>query len=591
MKIKKIHIEKFRGISSEIDIDLTDDKGCSVSTVIYGDNGCGKSSIIDAIEFNTQGLIEHSQSIINPTRPSVISYQVADKEVSLPNTKIYFDDGRFFDRKVTCEIELKEKDGEVVRQVKYGMTPVKSLQGFNISSFVFRRNDLYRFISAPDEQKQVLLWKYFFIRAKKDFNEQGDAEESIIREKYVELKNKRREAIKRLANELGVAIDEIPVDPKSFETYVSTSGRFFRPRKFYPKNSLAYRTNSTIPESFRVAHELQILIKSLNGEIAKLNKTNSAKKAAPTSIPVSISPYLDKASKYLSAAFIQISNATFVHSIEISIGKQSATSLSLKVILKNGVKTSPQNIFSEANLDLLILLLYVSIFRVAQEYGQSNVLVLDDILQSVDSTIRTKFVDYLLTELKMTQFIITVHDKLWLNQLRVLFQRHSHKLKEFHVLNWDFQNGPNLMEVNFPKSDDSLKKAIETNNPLIVASLTGVFLERICQRLSVHMSISLHRKNDDKYTLGELWPGIYKILKKTALKSIVDNINHLLFIRNFIGCHYNEWAESLSDMEIHSFAHSVQELYENVFCTNCLSWLTKKDKIYTCNCEQLKSIN
>lgn len=81
MKIKTIHIEKFRGIPSEIDINLTDDKGDSVSTVIYGDNGCGKSSIVDAIEFNTQGLIEHSQSIQNPTRPSVLSYQVANREV------------------------------------------------------------------------------------------------------------------------------------------------------------------------------------------------------------------------------------------------------------------------------------------------------------------------------------------------------------------------------------------------------------------------------------------------------------------------------------------------------------------------------
>lgn len=98
------------------------------------------------------------------------------------------------------------------------------------------------------------------------------------------------------------------------------------------------------------------------------------------------------------------------------------------------------------------------------------------------------------------------------------------------------------------------------------------------------MNISLHRKSDDKYTLGELWPGIFKILKKTPMQLDVENINHLLFIRNFIGCHYNEWAESLSDMEVQSFAHSVQELYEKVFCTNCLNWLTKKDKIYSCNC-------
>ena len=54
MKISYIHIEHFRGIPTEINIDLTDGQGIPVSTIIYGDNGSGKSSIVDAIEFNTQ---------------------------------------------------------------------------------------------------------------------------------------------------------------------------------------------------------------------------------------------------------------------------------------------------------------------------------------------------------------------------------------------------------------------------------------------------------------------------------------------------------------------------------------------------------
>lgn len=588
MKISYIHIEHFRGIPTEINIDLTDGQGLPVSTIIYGDNGSGKSSIVDAIEFNTQGLIEHSPSIQNPTRPSALSYQVHNREIILPITKIIFDNGQMFQRKVTCDIESKEKNGELIRKIKYGMFPTKPINSFDVSSFVFRRNDLYRFISAPDEQKQVLLWKYFFIRAQKDFSEQGEAEEKIQQEKYIELKQRRREYIKSLAEELGVTIEQIPLDPKSFDNFVANSAKFFKPKKFFPKNTKAYKAYTVIPEKFRATHELEILIKSVNKDISAINKEKAAKKLEIPSIPVNINPYLDKASKYLSDGFKQISNVDFVSSIEVRIGKQSATSLSVVVILKNGRKTSPQTIFSEANQDLLILLLYVSIFRVAQEYGQSNVLVLDDILQSIDATIRTKFVDYLLRELKTTQFIITVHDKLWLNQLRVLFQRHSHKLKEYHVLNWDFYNGPNLIEVNFPKGDDSLNKAIQTNNPLIIASITGVFLERICQKLSISLNISIHRKIDDKYTLGELWPGIFKILKKTKLQQHVENINHLLFIRNFIGCHYNEWAESLSDTEIMSFANSVQELYKGVFCIECLSWVTKSDKEYICNCRKLE---
>ena len=119
MKIKTIHIEKFRGVSSEININLTDEKGTPVSTIIYGDNGCGKSSIIDAIEFNTQGLIEHSQSIQNPTRPSMLSYQAKDKETDLPRTDLLFEGDMEFERKVICEIKVKEKKGEIIRKVKY----------------------------------------------------------------------------------------------------------------------------------------------------------------------------------------------------------------------------------------------------------------------------------------------------------------------------------------------------------------------------------------------------------------------------------------------------------------------------------------
>lgn len=61
MRIKIIHVEKFRGIPSEIDIDLTDDKGDSVSTVNYGDNDWGQSFIVDTIEFNTQGSAPYEQ--------------------------------------------------------------------------------------------------------------------------------------------------------------------------------------------------------------------------------------------------------------------------------------------------------------------------------------------------------------------------------------------------------------------------------------------------------------------------------------------------------------------------------------------------
>ena len=60
-KIKRIEIEHFRGITNDLSISF-DLKGKAESALIFGDNGSGKSSVIDAIEFITQGSIQGNQA-------------------------------------------------------------------------------------------------------------------------------------------------------------------------------------------------------------------------------------------------------------------------------------------------------------------------------------------------------------------------------------------------------------------------------------------------------------------------------------------------------------------------------------------------
>ena len=56
MKIAKIDIESFRGIPGHCSLDFRDKSGKACSAIIYGGNGSGKSSIVDAIEYNLQGI-------------------------------------------------------------------------------------------------------------------------------------------------------------------------------------------------------------------------------------------------------------------------------------------------------------------------------------------------------------------------------------------------------------------------------------------------------------------------------------------------------------------------------------------------------
>lgn len=256
--------------------------------------------------------------------------------------------------------------------------------------------------------------------------------------------------------------------------------------------------------------------------------------------------------------------------------------------------TLPNCIFSEANYDLMVLLLYLSIIKESVKYGQAKVLILDDVLQSVDNTIRARFVDYLLNNFHDWQLIVTCHDDLWYQQLMYLFNTHGHHFKSISIDNWSFDNGPLITSSDKIVLDSDLLAAIGTKNKHIIAAQSGRFLEMICQNISKSMSISVHRTIDDKYTLGDLWPGIRKQLKASQLKELLVSIDRDMLTRNMLGCHANDWAESMSDGEVLTFANNVDILFHSVYCEECHEWITNKsclknpDLIAECNCRRIQ---
>ena len=144
--------------------------------------------------------------------------------------------------------------------------------------------------------------------------------------------------------------------------------------------------------------------------------------------------------------------------------------------------------------------------------------------------------------------------------------------------NWSFDQGPVVVSQSVKMYDDFLEIAIKSGNTTLMATTAGLMLEKICQNLSIELRIDIKRVRDDKYTIGDLWPGIRKQLKKSKeLETLVESINNSLYIRNLLACHYNEWAIALSDQEIREFAYNVQKLYEKSFCQKCLSWISSQN--------------
>lgn len=70
MRIKQLDVSSFRGIPNKLSISFPINNNRPISLIILGDNGVGKSSIVDAIEFCLQGHISQSKFKSTHTTPS-----------------------------------------------------------------------------------------------------------------------------------------------------------------------------------------------------------------------------------------------------------------------------------------------------------------------------------------------------------------------------------------------------------------------------------------------------------------------------------------------------------------------------------------
>jgi len=233
-------------------------------------------------------------------------------------------------------------------------------------------------------------------------------------------------------------------------------------------------------------------------------------------------------------------------------------------------------------------LFYIAIIQESADRGQAKFLILDDVLQSVDATIRVSFLSYLLKNLSDWQLIITAHDRLWQRQVRELMNKSNYQFSEVVITKWSFETGPTLNQ-SIKSQEEEYSNTLESGDLVKICSGAGLLLEQICDILSINLFTSVQRKQDDRYTLSDLWSGVAKILRKTQLNEIVESIDSQIYLRNLLGAHYNEWALSLSLSEAKSFGESVLLLYYSVKCEKCSGWILSNfnQSFYSCKCGDL----
>lgn len=560
VRLRSIKVGGFRGSVSEVALNLTKN-GKPVDVLLWGDNGVGKSTLVDGIEFALQGRIDRSADFNSSLRSKVrnLSAEVASAAVELS-------DGSAVVRKLMPDGDGRDRSSnEAVRP------------GFRIAPIVIRRADILRFLDTEGLARGTVFFDYFPDPAG-ELGARPDEELNMLREEQFGLRVAREE----LAGELRSFYPSASYDFSNraqLDEFVKVLLEDIDPVKFEdPIRALPEAVRQLISGLNKTQQRIAQIKKRLNAGVQSLNPIAYNEQQGR------IVPVLHAISADLTSSFARITRAEHVEAIRVLVGKSGPVSLDVVIEFTNGSSALPQQTFSEGYRDLIALLFFLAVTKRAGELGQARVLILDDALQSVDSSVRLDVMDYVLETFSDWQLMVTGHDRSWLNQLRRLYQAHQRSFSEHVITRWTFDKGIELGGEGESIVND-VREGLAAGRVRVTASATGLLLEKICQELSWRLQITIHRKEGDRYTLGDLWQGIESRLRKTSIADPVKTVNMRLTIRNLLGAHYSEWAEEIPWSEVEKLARAAIVIYENTHCSACGNWVQKSGH---CPCGRLE---
>jgi hypothetical protein len=251
-----------------------------------------------------------------------------------------------------------------------------------------------------------------------------------------------------------------------------------------------------------------------------------------------------------------------------------------------GLNSRPQAYFSDSHLDTLGLCVFLALS--ALDHPENTILILDDVLASVDEPHVNRFVEMLYSEAgKFRHCIITTHYRPWKEKFRWGWMSganaspigRSHQVMPgqcqfVELTKWTLLDG---LTLNRSVPDiQRLKQLLEENppDPQLVCAKAGVILEAALNFLTLHYECSVPRRAAGDYTLDQLLSSIGKKLRQALRVEILvgasyksfdlgpclDELTRIFQIRNVVGCHYNELSFSMLESDALGFGRQVLEV-------------------------------
>jgi len=232
----------------------------------------------------------------------------------------------------------------------------------------------------------------------------------------------------------------------------------------------------------------------------------------------------------------------------------------------------PRAYLSEGHLDSLGLCIFLAFMKTFRR--DFRMVVLDDVVMSIDAGHRSRLATLLLDDFEDWQVMITTHDEVWLDELHS-HQRAYHAESRFlnlRIVRWSLVEGP-VCEIAKPRWE-SIEDRLARADKIGAANATRQALEWVLKEVCFITLAPAILKRSRKYVVADVIEPAEKRLKKL----LPDRSNDIdLLFRAIEGAatpgnllsHDNPEAGNMSVNELRRFYQAVKALADWFACSGC----------------------
>lgn len=290
--------------------------------------------------------------------------------------------------------------------------------------------------------------------------------------------------------------------------------------------------------------------------------------------------------------------------------KSDGAQLDFKVDFYGRGSHHPRALHSEGHQDSMGLCLYMALNKKISE-GKVKLVILDDVVMSIDSDHRRSVCKLLIEKFPDMQFIITTHNRTWARQLNTDGVVKRKNLIEFK--GWSVDSGPKYKE-NLEVWDE-IRKKVEDNEIASAAHQLREHMEFFFGNVCDSLAADVRYRIDGRNELGDFLNGTksaYKNLLKKAKMSArswdnseaVEKFEEIESQANEIiqrtqmehwgineNVHYNKWAD-FSKADFLPIVEAFQDFESSFRCSKCSGIISLNMKGMTktnlkCSCGEI----